>query len=658
MTISNSSRTAGPFLGTGLTSEFPFSFKVFARADVLVAVTNTATGVESIKTLDSDYTVTLNSDQNSSPGGTIFLPAPLAVGYSLAATSNLPLVQTLNLTNNGGFYPGAINDALDKIVVQIQQLSARIGLDALKVGDSAGISQAINFSSTVATAAGASLMGFVQSETGAVKRTVQQKLRDFMSANDFPGVDPTGATDSTAALGAFIAAAKTRYRGIEFSGIYKVNNLLIDAVNSLHIRGDASFIGAPTGTFACVVEIKNAQALTVSGDIVISGSGNNGCEAGLKLWSSSAGSTSLIDLSSFCVVHAKRGIQIGDPTVPGRVLSEISIHGGYTFNCPNPVIAYGTQTFVDLIGCNLQSTASASFPGAEEIGILCIGANVTQCGGELLHTTSTAGSAVEVRPILDNGVPTYGSYSGSNVTIETAAPLLKMTNPAALASPQPGIATSFVQCKGYHGHDLAPFVSTDAGFNGDLVFSANDFYTVAGRTQANINCAGFPNIWCDNKSFGKNFLAPLGGITGGGIPRFSQRLILCASNLGGQALPNATQTTLKYTSLVTTGDLARFAGNYNLTTGIFTVPTGGLKNVQIMCQQISGSVTNGSLYLQVNGALCGIANASAGGIAPVFFNVPQLAAGDQIKIVLFNIASGAQVAGSQPYDFFHILASN
>jgi hypothetical protein len=505
---------------------------------------------------------------------------------------------------------------------------------------------------------GSAQVGFQIADAGSAPRTLQSKGRDFMNANDFPGVDPTGVTDSTAALAAFITAAKARFRGIEFSGIYKVSQLLIDAVNSVHFRGDVSFIGLTSGTYDCVLEIRNAQAMCISGDVVVSGSGNPNYGCGLKLWTSLTGSTSLVDLSSFSFIHVKRGIQLGDPTVTGRVLSEITIKGGYTFDCPNPVIAYGTQTFVNLIGVNYQSTASGSFPGAEEVGVIAIGANISQTGGELLHTTSTAGSAVEIRPILDLGVATYGSYNGTGVTIETAAPLMKMTNPAALASPQPGIASGFVHCRGYHSQNIAPFVSTDAGFNGDLVFSANDFFTIAGRTQPNINCSAFPGIWCDDKSFGRNFLAPLGGITGGGVPHFSQRMVLAASNLAGQALPNATQTTLKYTSVIATGDLARFQGQYSAATGIFTVPTGGLKNVQIMCQQITGSITNGSLYLEVNGALAGVANAAANGIAPVFFNAPQLVAGDQIKIVLFNAASGPQVAGSSPLDFMHILASN
>lgn len=50
------------------------------------------------------------------------------------------------------------------------------------------------------------LSTFVQSGTGAATRTMQDKAREIFSATDFTGVDPTGATDSTAGIVAAIAA--------------------------------------------------------------------------------------------------------------------------------------------------------------------------------------------------------------------------------------------------------------------------------------------------------------------------------------------------------------------------------------------------------------------------------------------------------------------
>ena len=123
MTISSSNRKAGPFTGNDVTVAFPFTFKVFAATDVLVVKALISTGVETVQTLTTDYTVSLNADQNATPGGTITLPAALPTGYTLTATSQVANLQPTNLTNAGGFYPTVINDALDRTAIQIQQLA-------------------------------------------------------------------------------------------------------------------------------------------------------------------------------------------------------------------------------------------------------------------------------------------------------------------------------------------------------------------------------------------------------------------------------------------------------------------------------------------------------------------------------------------------------
>lgn len=123
MTINSITRKAGPFIGNGSTSAFPFSFKVFQASDLEVVRLDTTTNTETSLVLTSDYTVTLNLDQDSNPGGTVTLLAgALAAGYTLTLTSDLPNLQPTDLTNQGGFYPDVINDALDRATIQIQQL--------------------------------------------------------------------------------------------------------------------------------------------------------------------------------------------------------------------------------------------------------------------------------------------------------------------------------------------------------------------------------------------------------------------------------------------------------------------------------------------------------------------------------------------------------
>jgi hypothetical protein len=127
MTISSTTRTAGPFTGNGITTTFAFSFKVFQASDLQLVRTTTATGVSTTLVINSDYTVSLNANQNSAPGGSVTLTTALATGQSLIVTSSIDALQTTDLTNQGGFYPTVITNALDKITILIQQILGSIG---------------------------------------------------------------------------------------------------------------------------------------------------------------------------------------------------------------------------------------------------------------------------------------------------------------------------------------------------------------------------------------------------------------------------------------------------------------------------------------------------------------------------------------------------
>lgn len=121
MTISSTNRKAGPYVGNDSAAEFAFAFKVFTAADLLV-VRADSDGAETELTLDTDYTVTLNANQDTSPGGTITLPAALATGLTLTITSDIEPLQATDLTNQGGFYPKVITNALDRAIILIQQM--------------------------------------------------------------------------------------------------------------------------------------------------------------------------------------------------------------------------------------------------------------------------------------------------------------------------------------------------------------------------------------------------------------------------------------------------------------------------------------------------------------------------------------------------------
>lgn len=135
MTISSTTRLAGPFTGTGTVGTFPFTFKVFLTSDILVVI-NVA-GVETTLALTSDYSVALNSDQDNSPGGSITLNAlsttpgiiggVLANADTLVISSQVPQLQQTTLTNFGGFFPTVINAMVDRLTILVQQVAQLAG---------------------------------------------------------------------------------------------------------------------------------------------------------------------------------------------------------------------------------------------------------------------------------------------------------------------------------------------------------------------------------------------------------------------------------------------------------------------------------------------------------------------------------------------------
>lgn len=279
MTISTELRKAGPFTGNGVTTAFPFSFKVFAATDVTATRADTL-GAETGLVLNTDFTVALNADQDAAPGGTVTLAAPLSTGYRLVVSSAVPNLQPTDITNNGGFYPRVIEDALDRHVAQIQQIDEKVAR-ALKVaitsplGDQAlpspvaGMLIGWNESSDglknyapiggtllgqqLAAANGSSLVGFQQAGSGAVVRTAQDKMREWVSVKDFGAVGD-GVVDDGAAFKKALDAAVSLAMPLYVEGTFLLNTWTkYVPAGALEIRGSGGVIKtAGTTSFTSV----------------------------------------------------------------------------------------------------------------------------------------------------------------------------------------------------------------------------------------------------------------------------------------------------------------------------------------------------------------------------------------------------------------------
>src|SRR5688500_931268 len=104
MTIASETRQTAPAAGNGVTTVFSFTFKVFATTDVVVVLTD-EDGIETTQTNPTHYSVTLNPNQNTSPGGSVTMVTAPATGELLTITSAVPNTQGVNIQNLSGFYP-------------------------------------------------------------------------------------------------------------------------------------------------------------------------------------------------------------------------------------------------------------------------------------------------------------------------------------------------------------------------------------------------------------------------------------------------------------------------------------------------------------------------------------------------------------------------
>lgn len=161
MTVSSSTNKA-TFNGNGSTTVLPYTFKVFSKNDVKVYQNNGT--VEILLTEVTHYTISVNSDQESSPGGSVTMVTAPPVGYTTVLLREITATQETDLVNGGAFYAQSVESAFDKLTMLVQQLaeaitrSVKVGLSGAVSPDDliAGINNASAAASASASAASAS----------------------------------------------------------------------------------------------------------------------------------------------------------------------------------------------------------------------------------------------------------------------------------------------------------------------------------------------------------------------------------------------------------------------------------------------------------------------------------------------------------------------
>ncbi len=128
------------YTGNGVTTVFPYQFRIFNKSDLTVTVVDLAENMTTL-VLDTDYSV---SGAGGYTGGNVTLTQPLASGYKISIARDLPVTQETDLRNQGTFFAEVHEDAFDKLTMLIQQAFSLLKLALRKPSSIANWYDALN----------------------------------------------------------------------------------------------------------------------------------------------------------------------------------------------------------------------------------------------------------------------------------------------------------------------------------------------------------------------------------------------------------------------------------------------------------------------------------------------------------------------------------
>lgn len=244
------------YTATAAQTVFNYTFKIFAATDLNVFVTPDGQVANDSTDQTTAFSVT---GVGSEDGGTITLVTPSTVDDLVTIVSDIPESRTTDYQFNGDFIPDTVNDDFDRVVSLVKQIDEKTNRSLISQESQQGSKPltlpevlALNFLRWKADLSGlenvdlasfgspttSDLVTYNQGDTGAVDRTVENRLQERRSVLDFDA-DRDGGVDSYAAFVAAIDSLPDS-GGIVYApfGDYRLDTELVIDKHNVFLVGD------------------------------------------------------------------------------------------------------------------------------------------------------------------------------------------------------------------------------------------------------------------------------------------------------------------------------------------------------------------------------------------------------------------------------------
>lgn len=286
------------YAGDGSTTAFSVPFYFLANGDLKVYQADT------LKTITTHYTVT---GAGNPAGGTVTFVAAPGSSDDVVIYRDPAITQSTDYVENDPFPAESHETALDRLTM-IAQRSRDLLTRAVRLPDSEAdaasmtlpekasrLSHVIGFDTLgnlttytaqagtslidLAASTGSDLIGFIQSGTGAVLRTAQDKMRESVTVQDFGASSSVSASVNTAAFNNALASGAKVVEVINDGGTYLIDGTITVPSGVTLIGRGLPVIKAADGAFPSggyVFQLSSATNSVIDGVKIDANRQNNG----------------------------------------------------------------------------------------------------------------------------------------------------------------------------------------------------------------------------------------------------------------------------------------------------------------------------------------------------------------------------------------------